>query len=98
MKNIRRKPVDFKTLRLSPEEGFVLSRLDAPLSVRELVSLTGIDEARVVDIVQGLASQGALEMDQDGGGASPSLQPSAPFSIPPTTTPTNSSVPVASES
>jgi hypothetical protein len=96
VKNIRRKPVDFKTLRLSPEEGFVLSRLDAPLSVRELVSLTGIDEARVVDIVQGLASQGALEMDQDGG--SPSLQPSAPFSIPPTTTPATSSPPVASES
>ena len=92
MKNIRRKPVDFKTLKLSPEEGFVLSRIDAPLSVRDLVSLTGIDEARMVDIVQGLASQGALEMDQDGG--SPSLQPSAPFSIPPT----NSAVPIATES
>lgn len=94
MKNIRRKPVDFKTLRLSPEEGFVLSRLDAPLSVRELVSLTGIDEARMVDIVQGLASQGALEMDQDGG--TPSMQPSAPFSIPPAMT--TSSVPIATES
>ena len=94
MKNIRRKPVDLKTLRLSPEEGFVLSRLDAPLSVRELVSLTGIEEARMVDIVQGLASQGALEMDVDGA---PSLQPSAPFSIPPTT-PATSSPPVASES
>jgi hypothetical protein len=83
VKNIRRKPVDFKTLRLSPEEGFVLSRLDAPLSVRELVSLTGLDEARVVTIVQDLASQGALEMDADGG--APSMQPSAPFSIPPDT-------------
>ena len=83
MKNIRRKAVDFKTLRLSPEEGFVLSRLDAPLSVRELVSLTGLEEARVVTIVEQLASQGALEMDRDGAG--PSVQPSAPFSIPPDT-------------
>src|SRR3989442_1359876 len=46
MKNIRRKAFDMKTLRLSPEEGFVLSRLDAPLSQKDLVSLTCIEEGR----------------------------------------------------
>jgi hypothetical protein len=100
VKNIRRKPVDFKTLRLSPEEGFVLSRLDAPLSVRELVSLTGLDEARVVTIVEGLASQGALDMDRDGGpSTSPATavtQPPVPFSIPPAES--ASKPPVATES
>ena len=86
MKNIRRKAVDLKTLRLSPEEGFVLSRLDAPLSVRELVSLTGIDESRVVEIVDNLAAQGALDVDRDAPPASATkvaaaapVQPSTPF-------------------
>lgn len=80
MKNIRRGAVDMMKLRLSPEEGFVLSRLDAPLSVKELVSLTGIDESRVVEIVEGLAAQGALEMDREAPVASPSSPLAAPSS------------------
>ncbi len=67
MKNIRRKSFDLKALRLSAEEGFVLSRLDAPLSVRELVALTGLDEGRVVEIVDRLATEGAVDLDRDGG-------------------------------
>jgi hypothetical protein len=58
-------------LRLSPEEGFVLSRLDAPLSVKELVDLTGIDESRMVAIVETLASQGVVDLERDGGSAGP---------------------------
>jgi hypothetical protein len=77
VKNIRRKPIDLKTLRLSPEEGFVLSRLDAPLSVKELVSLTGIDESRVVEIIEGLATQGALDVDREGPAARPAPKPQA---------------------
>jgi hypothetical protein len=65
MKNIRRKAFDMKTVRLSPEEGFVLSRLDAPLSVKDLVSLTGIEEGRIVEIVDGLANQGAIDVDRE---------------------------------
>jgi hypothetical protein len=65
VKNIRRKPFDLKALRLSPEEGFVLSRLDSPLSVRELVALTGLEEGRIVEIVEGLATQGAVDVDRD---------------------------------
>lgn len=69
VKNIRRKPFDLKSLRLSPEEGFVLSRLDAPLSVKDLVDLTGIDESRMVTIVETLATQGVVDLDREGGAA-----------------------------
>jgi hypothetical protein len=65
VKNIRRKSFDLKALRLSAEEGFVLSRLDAPLSVRELVALTGLEERRIVEIVDCLATQGAIDVDRD---------------------------------
>lgn len=71
MKNIRRKAFDIKSVRLSPEEGFVLSRLDSPLSTRELVSLTGLDEGRIVEIVEGLATQGVIDLDRDGVAPAP---------------------------
>lgn len=81
MKNIRRRPFDIKTLRLSPEEGFVLSRLDAPLSAKELVALTGLDEGRIAQIVEGLAGQGVVDLDRDGApppaAAAPTGQSSA---------------------
>lgn len=81
MKNIRRKPFDIKTLRLSPEEGFVLSRLDAPLSAKELVSLTGLDESRVVEIIETLATQGVVDLDREGPAPASSRGPvSAPAS------------------
>ena len=64
-----------KALRLTAEEGFVLSRLDAPLSVKELVDLTGIEAARVVEIVEGLATQGAIDVDREGG--APAAAPAA---------------------
>jgi hypothetical protein len=75
MKNIRRKDFDIKGLRLSPEEGFVLSRLDAPLTSKELVSLTGLDESRVVEIIETLATQGVVDLDRDG--AAPTKNPSS---------------------
>ena len=65
LKNIRRKTFSLDGVRLSPEEGFVLSRLDAPTSVRELVALTGLDEGRIVEIVDRLAAQGAVDLDRD---------------------------------
>jgi hypothetical protein len=66
-----------KALRLSPEEGFVLSRLDAPLSVKELVALTGLEEGRVVEIVDCLATQGAIDLDRDA--PAPAAAPSSPL-------------------
>lgn len=73
--------MDLAALRLSPEEGFVLSRLDVPLSVRDLVAMTGIEEARVVQIVEGLALQGAVEIEGDPlvRGSLSSAPPHAPL-------------------
>ena len=71
LKNIRRKTFSLDGVRLSPEEGFVLSRLDAPLSVRELVALTGLDEGRIVEIVDRLATQGAVDLDRDAAAPAP---------------------------
>lgn len=72
------------SLRLTPEEGFVLARIDGHLTVRDLVALTGIEQPRVEQIVSKLASQGAvaLEAGESSGylpdvGSSPAL-PSPP--------------------
>lgn len=84
MKTVRPKPLGpaVLNLRLTPEEGFVLARIDGRLSVRDLVALTGIDEPRVEQIVTKLASQGAVSIegttDASSGylpdvGSSPSL-------------------------
>jgi hypothetical protein len=73
---LRPKSFDMTKLRLSAEEGFVLSRVDGPLTVRELVSLTGFEESRVQGIVDRLVSEGAL--DVEGGAPVPSAAPSAP--------------------
>lgn len=69
MSGVRPKSFDFKALTLTAEEGFVLSRIDGPTSVRELSNLTALDETRVAEIVAKLASQGAV--DVEGGAAAP---------------------------
>ena len=63
-KSVRPKPFDVRSLKLSAEEGFVLSRVDAPVSVRELVTMTGLAEERVVEIVGLLAEQGAVDVER----------------------------------
>ncbi len=78
MKNIRRKSFDLNALRLSAEEGFVLSRLDAPLTLRELVALTGLEQGRIVEIVDCLASQGAIDVDRDGVLPAAASKPAVP--------------------
>ncbi|GEN10788.1 hypothetical protein SAMN05443572_112161 [Myxococcus fulvus] len=52
--------VDLRTLVLSPEEGFVLSRLDGATAARNLPALTGLPPERLQGILTRLVSQGAL--------------------------------------
>lgn len=73
-RKVRPKGADWKSMKLSPEEGFVLSRVDGPVSVRELVALTGLDEGRVGEIIGRLASEGALDVE---GAPAPSAAPAA---------------------
>lgn len=70
MRDVRPKlnRIDLSRLRLSPEEGFVLSRVDGATTVGEIVSITGFDEGRVHEIVARLASEGAIEVEGIGHG------------------------------
>ncbi|WP_338873421.1 hypothetical protein [Myxococcus stipitatus] len=52
--------VNLRTLALSAEEGFVLSRLDGATAARNLPALTGLPPERLQDILTRLVSQGAL--------------------------------------
>ena len=60
MKKIRPRPIDLRSMKLSAEEGFVLSRIDAPVTFAELVDLCGLGEQRVGEIVERLAAEGAV--------------------------------------
>jgi len=52
--------VDLRKLPLSPEEGFVLSRLDGATPAKNLPALTGLPEERLKTILTRLLSEGAL--------------------------------------
>ena len=52
--------VDLKALPLSPEEGFVLSRLDGATALERLPALTGLPLARVEELMARLVSLGAV--------------------------------------
>jgi hypothetical protein len=61
---IRPKPAAaMPPVPLSREETFLLSRIDGNLSVRDLVALTGMEPARVQQIVNKLAAQGAVDLE-----------------------------------
>ena len=64
---IRPKTFDMRALRLTAEEGFVLSRVDGPLSLSDLIALSGLQEARIVEILERLAQQGAIEVEPPFG-------------------------------
>src|SRR5262245_17231738 len=49
-------------LRLTLEERFLMDRIDGQLSVSELGSITGIEEARAEQIVSRLAFEGAVDL------------------------------------
>jgi hypothetical protein len=71
VKNIWPKPHDVRSLKLSAEEGFVLSRIDGATSVKDLVALTGLAESRVVEIIGRLEAEGAVEVNGGGPVAPP---------------------------
>lgn len=65
MKVVRPKPLGARTAnrRLTPEEDFVLARIDGQLSVTDLVALTGIEQPRVEQIVSKLVATGAVTLE-----------------------------------
>jgi tetratricopeptide (TPR) repeat protein len=66
-----RAGVDVVSLPLSAEEGFVLSRIDGSTRTRDLVSFTGLPEARVLAALARLLALGAITLSRPAPTASP---------------------------
>jgi len=79
-------PVDYSRLTLTPEEGFVLSRVDSPTTTRDLVALTGLAEDRIEAIVDKLAGLGVIDAEPGASVVPPaqsgSVAPRRPTSPP----------------
>lgn len=58
---LRLASVDLRSLSLSPEEGFVASRIDGQTTAEQLAVLTGLSRDRVTEILGRLVETGALE-------------------------------------
>src|SRR5262245_47207693 len=71
-------------LALSPQEGWVFSRVDGHTSVGELCLITGLGEQQTIEILKGLAQRGLILVA--GQTAPPASAPKA--SAPRTATPT----------
>lgn len=78
MSHIRQKGIDMMSIKLSPEEGFVLSRVEGTATVKELAALTGFEESHVVTIVERLQREGAVEIVDSAGSSAPAPRLSAP--------------------
>jgi hypothetical protein len=66
---------DLRRLPITPEEGFVLSRLDVPLQTAEVAALTGFAPERAQEILTHLAKIGAIEGGAEDRGKEPDLEP-----------------------
>ncbi len=69
---------------LAPVDGFVLSRIDGTLSIRDIVTLTGLDNVTVQGSIDKLVSLGLIEIG---------APPAAPRSLPPSGAPPSKSIP-----
>jgi curved DNA-binding protein CbpA len=82
---------DFKALL--PVEGFVISRLDTPMKLSELIALSGLSELEATRTIYGLVLGGFMEREQKPSGLQArqraavtqtrSARPTAPESLPP---------------
>ena len=71
MKTVRPKAFDMQGVKLSAQEGFVLSRVVGTVTLSELVGLSGLEEERVVEIVRRLAAEGTVEVEPPLTGGPP---------------------------
>lgn len=67
MRSVKPKPLPEGAARgalaLTPEEDFVLARIDGHLSVHDLAALTGMEAKRIEGIVDRLAARGAVAIE-----------------------------------
>lgn len=72
---IRPTVVDYRQLKLNAEQGFVLSRVDGPMSLHDLVTLTGFSPAQVREIVVHLVASGAVAVEEPQSSLPPGPPP-----------------------
>jgi serine/threonine protein phosphatase PrpC len=63
MMTIRPKAFDKNGVKLSAQEGFVLSRVAGLTTLADLIDLCGLDEARVLTILRRLVDEGTLHVE-----------------------------------
>lgn len=69
---LRPIPFDHLAVSLTPEEGYVLSRIVHPVTPAEVHAVVGMERARAEAIVNRLLTIGVLALDREGEVASPS--------------------------
>jgi curved DNA-binding protein CbpA len=67
--------LDWSTLSLSKEQGFVLTRVVGKVKVRELMALSGLPETAAKSAIVALVNAGALSVDGKGFGAAAGKKP-----------------------
>ena len=67
----------FPGLRLQPQEAFLLTRLDAPMTLAELLSISGFPESETVRSVYALYCAGLITCDAARPAAKPAGKPAA---------------------
>jgi len=67
--------LDIKTLNITPEEGFLLSRIDGQVRVRHLVTMTGMAREQALKLIQGLVDKKVIMLHQSR--AAPAAKPEA---------------------
>ncbi len=72
---LRPAEIDLKSAKLTPEEGYVLSRLDGPIEASQIAAVTGLPAGKVDEIVRRLVAAGVLIPE---GEQTPSMIPSVP--------------------
>ncbi len=77
MMTIRPKAFDMKRVKLSAQEGFVLSRVVEKVTLGELIDLSGLDEPTLLAIVQRLVDEGTVDVDPPLAVSAPAA-PAAP--------------------
>ncbi|HEV8201854.1 MAG TPA: DUF4388 domain-containing protein, partial [Candidatus Polarisedimenticolia bacterium] len=71
----RRPPEGYQSIRLSPVEGFIMSRVDGAATIREIIMVSPTDEEKTLAALLGLSLSGILEPPP---GSEPAFPPPDP--------------------
>lgn len=55
----------YNSIKLDPKQAFVVSRIDRPMSVEEIITMGGLPETEILKTIYGLLSVGVVEWAED---------------------------------